>query len=56
MGQGFVELRENCSDVLFDRVPALVLKKPPQEQVKEEKLVPSSDGSEHLGLKRGKSQ
>ena len=56
MGQGFVELRENCSDVLRDRFPALVLKKPPQGQVKEEKLVPNSDGSEHLGLERDKRE
>ena len=56
VGQGCVELRENCPGVFRDRFPALVLKKPPQEQVNEEKLVPNSDGSEHLGLERDKRE
>ena len=48
LAEGFVEFWNNCSDVSFDSFLPLVLKKPPQGQVKEEKLVPSSVGSEHL--------
>ena len=43
-GQGFVK----CSVVSFESLLVLVLKKPPQGQLKEEKLVLSSVGSEHL--------
>ena len=56
MSQGFVEFCENCCNVSRDRFLAFVLKKPPQGQVKEEKLVPISDGSEHLALKCDKCE
>ena len=48
LAESFVEFCDNCSDVSLVSFLALVLKKPPQGQVKEEKLVPSSVGSEHL--------